>query len=527
MRICVLLGSALLWAAPACGESLPSGASIETVIDRYIDLRLREAQIHPAALANEATLIRRTMLDLAGRIPAAAEVKAYLDSTEPDKRGALVDRLMNSVEFIDYMATRFDWFITQGDGQIGEYLKTAFREQFGWDRIFRDILLADLRPEPAHGATEFLKERVEDTDRLTNDVSVAFFGVNISCAKCHDHFLAPDWTQDHFYGMKTFFSRTFDNGGFVAERDYGLVSFKTTDGEERDARPMYLTDEVIEVNSTEPSDEERKEYEEALETCKKNQQAPPAPQLSLRERLVEVALADEEDLFFAKAIVNRLWHHFFGTGFVMPLDQMHSENPPSHPELLEWLARDLAEQGYDLRRLIRGIVMSAAYARSSDWQGADRPYPESFAVSQARPLTPTQLARSLSLATADPSAWEGAAGEELYRRIAEAAAARHVEQFDQPSDDFRISASESLWFTNSEQFEQEYLQGGLVKRLQQMDDPHARIEAAVWSALSRGPTAEEVDVLQQYLNERADRPDRACRQLVWALLASSEFRFNY
>ena len=96
--------------------------------------------------------------------------------------------------------------------------------------MFRELLMGDPADQREHGVNQFVRARVKDLDKLTNQASVLFFGVNISCAKCHDHPLVPDWTQHHFFGMKSFFSRTFDNGGFVTERDYGLVKFKTTDG---------------------------------------------------------------------------------------------------------------------------------------------------------------------------------------------------------------------------------------------------------------------------------------------------------
>src|SRR5262249_28269551 len=132
-------------------------------------------------------------------------------------------------------------------------------------------------------------------------------------------------------------------------------------------------------------------------------ESPPAPpKFSLRAKLVELALAPEQREFFARAIVNRTWHRLFGRGLVMPLDQMHSANPASHPELLQWLARDVVEHGYDLRRLIRGLVLSQAYARSSRWEGEEIPQDKFFAVAQIRALTPMQMAMGLRLAGSDP-----------------------------------------------------------------------------------------------------------------------------
>src|SRR5262249_41978162 len=249
----------------------------------------------------------------------------------------------------------------------------------------------------------FLRGRVNDADKLTNDVSVAFFGVNVSCAQCHNHPHVKDWTQDHFYGMKAFLVRTFDNGGFLGERGYGVVKYKPTKGPERTAKMMFLTGATVEdANAKEPSAAEQKAEKEALDKAKAAKTPPPAPKFSARGKLVEVALKGENAEFFSRSIVNRMWHRFFGTGLVSPLDQMHAENQPTHPELLAWLARDTSEHKYDLKRLIRGIVMSKAYSRSSKCDSENRPANKTFAVAKLKPMTPMQLSISLRIAATDP-----------------------------------------------------------------------------------------------------------------------------
>ncbi len=481
-------------------RATPGGNSLAATIDRYIETELEAQGAQPAPQASPDRLVRRLSLDLIGRIPAAVEVQTYLDSDEAGRREQLVDRLIGSDEFNRYQAARLDWLITRGDGSIREYLTDAMRSGHGWDRIFRDVLLADL--SGSEDAVPYLKKRVKDSERLTNDVSVTFFGVDISCAKCHDHPLVPEWTQDHYYGMKFFFDRTFDNGGFVAEREYGLVKYKTVDGEERQARLMFLTGtDVTPREGLEPDQEKRKELQKLYRDLKKSKRPPPAPQHSLRQKLVETALADGEHHFFAKSIVNRLWAQLFGYGLVMPLDQMHQENASSHPELLDWLAADLVENGYDLRRLFRGLVLSKAYSRTSHWEGDRRPPPELFAVASVRPLTPTQLARSLSLATADQSQFSGACREELQAAIAAAAEPKNTERFGQPTADYRVPAAEALLFSNGEQFQQDYLQQGLVAQLAHLpSDRHRLIELVTWNILSRAPADdEEINLLSGYL----------------------------
>ena len=390
------------------GEMLPADRPIADVVDHYIDGALRNEAIKPATMADDATLIRRLTLDLAGRIPTAAEARAYVGSTDPDKWARLIDRLMASPGFVRHQATELDTMLMAGStGSLRDYLVKATGENRPWDQIFRELMLPDQTDKGQKVAAEYLRQRVKDLDRLTADVSSTFFGVNISCAQCHDHPLVRDWKQDHFYGMKSFLSRTFVNGtdkaGFLGEHAYGTIRFKTTDDVERQARMMFLTGRrVDDADAKEPSRDEQKKEKEGLDRAKKEKVPPPPPKFSARAKLVELALQPDDREFFARAIVNRIWHRLFGQGLVMPLDQMHSANPPSHPDLLAWLARDMATHGYDLRRLIRGLVMSDAYARGSRWQGDEAPRPSLFAVALVRPLTPMQLAASLRLATVDP-----------------------------------------------------------------------------------------------------------------------------
>src|SRR5439155_8082566 len=185
-----------------------------------------------------------------------------------------------------------------------------------------------------------------------------------------------------------------DVAGFLGERDAGLVKFQTTKGVAKQAKLMFLTGQVIDAPGMKEltKDEEKKE-KELIEQAKKNKTPPPAPKFSARQQLVDVALQPQGREFFARSLVNRLWVRLHGLGLVTPVDQMHSENPPSHPDLLAWLARDTIEHNYDIRRLIRGLVLSRTYARGSRWDGlGDPPLAKTFAVARLRPLTPMQLA---------------------------------------------------------------------------------------------------------------------------------------
>ncbi len=517
-------------------DPLPPEASGQQAIDHYIDARLRAVGVSAAPQADDANLLRRTMLDLVGRIPTAAEARAYIAATEPDKRIQMVDRLMASPAFVRQQTAEFDALLMDGTKQsLRDYLAKAFGEGRSWDQMFREMLTGEPADKEQKGAIRFVAARAKDPDKLTNETSILFFGVNVSCAKCHDHPLVADWTQDHYYGMFSFFSRTFDVGEYLGEREYGRVNYQTVSGESRDARLMFLTGEAIdEPESQEPDDQAKKEEKKRIEELKKSKQPPPLPSYSRRAVLVEAALKDEQQHFFARAIVNHLWNRCFGRGLVHPTDQMHSANDPSHPELLDWLARDLKQHGYDLRRIVRGMVLSQAYGRSSRWESADkRPADDLFAVAQLRPLKPWQYGTSLLIASSNPDVYPAEMpAEELDKRMEglEGAGRGLGEQFELPRGDFQVGVDEALLFSNSERIAKDLLRDGndrLVGRLATCADHRAAAGTAIWSVFGRPPAEEELTALADYLAQRADRLPEARRQLVWSLLTSGEFRFNY
>jgi hypothetical protein len=443
---------------------------------------------------------------------------------------------MASPAFNRQQTAEFDALLMDGTRQsLREYLAKAFGENRTWDRMFREMLVGEPDDPKQQGAIRFVAARAKDQDKLTNDTSVLFFGVNVSCAKCHDHPLVPAWKQDHYYGMLSFFSRTFDVGEFLGEREYGNVNFKTVDGESRDAKLMFLTGTVLdEPPSQEPDEGAKKEEKKRIEELKKNKEPPPAPSYSRRAALVEAALKDEQSEFFARAIVNHVWNRFFGRGLVNPLDQMHLENTPSHPELLAWLARDMKQSGYDLKRLIRGIVLSEAYCRSSRWDSAaERPADDLYAVAQLRPLKPWQYGTLLKLASRNHEQYPAdMAADEFDKRMQslENEGRNLGKEFELPTADFQVGVDEALLLTNGEKIGADLLRDGndtLVGKLNALPDPRAAAETAVWNVFSRPPTEEELTALTDYLSQRADRPTDARRQLVWALLTSSECRFNH
>ena len=270
-----------------------------------------------------------------------------------------------------------------------------------------------------------------------------------------------------------------------------------------------------------------------LEETKKNKQPAPAPKFSRRALLPEASLKPGHEGYFARALVNQVWLRLFGHGLVMPVDQMHGQNLPNHPELLQWLARDLVQHDYDVRRLLRGLVLSAAYARSSQWSDGARPDPGLFAVAQPRALTPQQVGASLQFAVTGPDAFKSTAKPEEQAKFieqVERTGQGWASSLERPGDDFQVGVDEALLFSNNDRIQRELLSlsgDRLLKVLLDLKDNRELATAAVWNVLSRAPEPRELQAITSYLDQRTDRPTEAARQVVWSLLTSTEFRFNH
>ncbi len=532
--------------ASAAEELLPPERPMPEVIDHYVAARLAAEGITPAPTVGDEALVRRTTLDLAGRIPFVAEVRAYVESTDPNKRANLVDRLLSGPDFELHQRNELEAMLVPdtADGRGGDdrefrdYLTAAARENRAWDRMFREMMLGGdgSESDPAKGAAGFLAKRSKSLDDMTNDVSRTFFGVSVNCAQCHDHPLVDDWKQDHYFGFQSFFSRTYlTKRKTLAERATGEVKFKTTAGEEKRAAFVFLTGDAVTEPAVERTKEELKAEEEEVKRQMKEDVPPPTPPaFSPRTEFVALALKPENRGFFSRSIVNRVWARLMGRGLIDPLDQLHSANPASHPELLAWLVRDAEAYGYDLRRLLRGIALSDAYARESRWTGeGNSPYEDKYATFIPRALTPKQYGLSLVVASKNPEEFAKQRSPEDAQKLREnleREAEGYAREFEFPNSRFQVSVDEALFFSNGDRVQNDLLRDGgdrLVGFLKTLPDRGAQIEAAFRAILSRAPDADERAAFESYLAAREDRPVPALQQTVWALMTSPELRFNY
>ena len=522
-----------LAAALALALAPRAGAADARDLSRAIDARIaaahRAAGITPAPRAEPHELLRRIYLDLLGRIPTPEEATAYLNDADPDRHHKLIDALLVHPEMPVYWRGVFHHWLNGsleerrfGEEEFLNYLEKRLRENAPWDRVARELLDPDAGDPIGAAAAYFLASRLSGGDRaaqldsMTVAVSSVFFGVQMQCAKCHDHPFVADWKQENYYGLAAFLGRTYSgraktgNLPALTERPDGEVKYTGRKTGERTARLLFLDGRVVEAKA------------------------------GRRKALAEVGV-NARSPYFKRAMANRVWKQLMGVGLVEPVDQIHDANPASHPELLGDLAGDFAGHGFDLRRLLAGVLHSEAYLRSSRWAGpGPRPADNRYASAALRPLAPPQLAHSLALATGHLGtlraryerekakrkldAIDLAVTRKLFEREREYAAL--VARFKQEGDGFRANASHALFLTYSPVMRNLLGPNGLVGRVAKLPAGEA-VRAAYLAVLSRPPTDAEVSEGARHLATPGVPREELCRDLVWALVSGPEFRFNH
>lgn len=536
---------------------------LHQLIDQYIDARLAEQNVKAAEPASDAEFLRRVYLDLTGTIPTAAEARAFIASKDSAKREKLIDQLLATDDYARHMATVFDVtlmerrpdkYVTTPEWR--EYLTQSFKDNKPLNVLVAEILGADGVDEKLRPAAKFYLDRAVAKDVLVRDIGRLFLGIDLQCAQCHDHPDIDDYLHQHYHGLSVFVagSKTFrqPDGKFVLQevvmREVEFASVFEPDNT-RKTGPRLL-DALMEI----PEFTEGEEYVE-----KPSRTVRSVPKFSLRKLLAD-RLPTDETPEFARNMANRLWAMMMGRGIVHPLDMHHSDNPPSHPELLQALSQRLSVSRYDTRAFVRAIALSNAWQRSSllpvDIEPDQIPE-DSFAVATMKGLSPEQLFGCILSATQAEAILEQQIDESLKADEAEATGdadaeppteeeiaearrkkrAERVAQFvsvfgsvpGQPEGEFSSSLPQALFLANSETVSAwvPAASDNLTARLLTLEDESQIADELYLSVLSRFPEEEERSIVKEHFEAgKADRP-RATAALVWSLLASAEFRLNH
>ncbi len=525
--------------AAAIVKEVPiTAASSPTVaIDQLVAKQWRLAKVQPVGLVDDRAFARRVYLDLAGRIPTLAEADAFVLDRAPAKRAALVDRLLASPDFGEQMRDVFDVAFMgranaggggrrrRGNPPAGlrqewlSFLERGFSENRPWDRTLREMVLA--RPEvPAdRGAIWFLYSRGDRYQEVAESVSASMLGVKVDCAQCHNHFSVTEIKQKDYWGLVAFFNRSkpqeTKNGPRVAESAIGgFASFASLQGEKFPAELTLFGAAVPEMRpDPNTMEKDAPELYQPLPPSSPSDE-PRTPLFSRRQHFADKVLKDNPRV--ARSAVNRFWALLMGRGLVHPVDKMDSRHDPSHPQLLDWLASDFQRSGYDVKRLVRAMVLSRPYQLQA--VAPTVPRPELFAYGLEKPLTGEQFYRSVMVATEGPEAENG----ELARRL--------VEVFPDVFPEENVSTlRQAMFLTNGPMIEKlvEPKAGSTVTRLAAIRDEKARVTEAFRIAYGRDPDAEEVSAFVGYFRARSGQVEKATARMWWSLISSAEFRYNH
>ena len=536
----ILLAASI--AATAGGAEAERPRAVDTralseTINRLVAAHWDEEGVKPAAPAGDAEFLRRATLDLTGKIPTVSEVRAFLDDDRPDKRERMVDRLLDGPGYVNHVTTTEGHrLIPESDAnQLTKIIAPGFeawlREQVaanaGSDRIVRAILstpVADDRAGRQQGFQRyqqasplpFYVAKEVKSENLAASTARLFLGLRLECAQCHNHPFAS-WTREQFWGFAAFFSSL--------ERRGPADAFLNPVRELPDRREAAIpgTEKVVAATFLDGQE----------------------PQWTFRTP-ARVTLADwitsPENPYFARATVNRMWAQLFGIGLVDPVDDMGADNPPSHPELLDALARALVAHDYDSKFLLRAIVLSRPYQLTS---ALAIPEPGSTASPSPSVENPRLFARM---------AVRGLSAEQLYDSLAQAIGLRPEEvqgnpfvfapnspraeildkfaRRDEKPAEVQTSILQALALMNGRLVAggTGHEEGATLAAVAEAPffDTTGRVEALFLASLSRRPRPEESARLVAYVEGKGSAKDRrkALSDVFWALLNSPEFVTN-
>ena len=504
-----------------------------SVIDLLIETQWANAGVQPSPRCDDRTFARRVYLDLVGRIPTKSELESFLAETESNKRTTLVDRLLASPEYGRHFADVFD-VVLMGRGsrkrmdqrqQHGwrEYLEESFNANRPWNLMARDMTLARKSDDVDVRAGWFLYERDNDHQAIAEAVSPVFFGIRIECAQCHDHPLADEIAQGHYWGLVSFFQRSkndkTDAGPRVVESASGAFNkFTNLEGDSFDTELTFYASTVI-PEPRPKEDEEKEQGDDSALYVASVANEPRVPKFSRREKFVDHVLLKHPML--AKAYVNRIWALLIGRGFVHPVDRMDSTSDISHPKLLKWLADNLTKSEFDTKDLVRSIVLSRPYQLAS--RTNEQTQPDTFSYGIEKSLTAETLLRSIYVAI-DPE--RSNPDPDLLAEFRDKFADVFAEE---PSS----NPTQTLYLTNNPTFNQTLYDSQLVKEIAQAGDTKEKVGLAFESILGRTPDQDELQMATSFLTSQTDNSDGEVNvhakvvSLVWAIVTSAEFRFNH
>lgn len=318
-------------------------------IDEHVWAKLQRLGITPSEPCSDATFLRRSTVDIIGRVPTADEARAFFADSSSNRREALVDRLLEQPEFAEHWANKWVDLLRPNPYRVGikatlnydAWIREGFRQNKPWDQFVGELLTAE-GSTFRNGAVTMFRDR-RTPDELTTITSQLFLGIRLKCAKCHQHPFEV-WSQEDFYSFAAYFAK-------VGRKGTGL------------SPPISGSEEI--VFTSERGSVEHPLTGKTLDPRPLFGEAPEIAEGSDPRQALAAWMTSGENPFFAQVMANRVWADLMGRGIVEPVDDLRATNPPTNGPLLEALGQDFREQGYNLKELIRRICTSYVYGLSS------------------------------------------------------------------------------------------------------------------------------------------------------------------
>ncbi len=484
-------------------------------IDDLVAQKLHRLRIHPSEICSDEEFLRRVTIDLTGLFPTSEEYAAFMADTAPDKRTRVVDELMSRKEFTEIWVSAWSEWLMMRSSNIVSYKSIVLYYQWLSDQIAANRpwneMVVDLLSSSggtfSTPQTNFYQIE-QDRLKLSENVAQMFMGMRIQCAQCHNHPF-DRWTQNDYYSFAAFFAQV---GRKAGEDSREIIVFNGGGGEVQhpvtgqNSIPIFL--------------------------------GGGQPDLTGRDRREVVAewLASPENEYFAENFSNRIWAHFFGIGIVEEVDDVRVSNPPSNPELLDALAQHFTDSNYDFKQLVRDIVLSNSYQRSTHRNESNMTDELNFAHQNVRRIKAESMLDIISQVTDTLDKFQGLPIGAHAVQIADGTTSSYfLTTFGRATRETACSCeirmeptlSQALHLMNGDTVNGKIAAGGVIGQLQaQSLQPLQIVEQLYIRCLSRRPTEEELRNLTPLFAEGND-VNLALEDVFWALLNSREILFNH
>ena len=500
-------------------------------IDEHVFRNLELIGVGSSRLCDDATFVRRVTLDIAGRIPSSTEAREFLLDDDPEKRSKLIDRLLQSPSYADYFANKWTALLKNRRDDASDitsnfafhaWVRDSLLANVPYDQLVRELLAAT-GTVIANPAVAWYK-RVKEPKQQMEDVAQLFLGVRMQCAQCHHHPFER-WSQDDYYGLSAFFTRVGRKPTGIQGED--LIFHQRGKAEAKNVKTGQMVTPVAlgqDVGVIAPDED---------------------PRLRLSKWL-----SDPGNPFFAKALVNRYWKHFFKRGLIEPEDDIRDTNPASNPALLKALEDHFLSSGFDLKELVRAITNSRAYQLQAvpsdsnlvDRQNYSRFYPRRLQAEVLLDAIDELTGSTTNFANLPLGTKAIALPDNSYNK-----SSPFLRVFGRPE---RLSVCEcervqsaslaqSLHLINAGDIKSKLsVAGGTAQKLAAQKTPvKDRVSELYFAAFSRPPTQTELQISVEFLTgQQSEKVDSEAlpkisqqqfEDLIWALINTKEFLFNH